>query len=68
MVDFLLQQDGPGVEPFVGPEDGEAGLGLAVDDRPVDGAGAPVPGQQRRVILDGAQRRVVEDGHAARCR
>ena len=43
-----LEQHVAGVDAAVRPEDGEAGLGLALDDRPVDRAAAAVPRQQRR--------------------
>ena len=57
----LLQQDGAGVYAPVRPEDGDAGLGLPVDDGPVDGAASPVQGEEGGVELDGAVRREVEN-------
>ena len=50
----LLQQYGAGVDAPVDPEDGDAGLRIAVDDGPVDGAAPAVERQQRRVVLNRA--------------
>ena len=51
-VDFLLHQDGAGIETVIGPEDRQPGPRRALDDRPVDGARPAMPGEQRRVVLD----------------
>ena len=58
---LLLQQHVAGIEAVVGPEDRQAGLGLAFDDRPVDRARAAIGRQQRRVVLDRAVGRDVEE-------
>ena len=58
---LLLQQHVAGIEAVVGPEDRQPGLGLALDDRPVDRAGAAIGRQQRGVILDRAVGRDVEE-------
>lgn len=36
-----LQQDGPGVQPVVSPEHAEAGLLIALDQRPAEGGKKP---------------------------
>ena len=48
------EQDGAGVEALVDQHRGDAGLGLAVGDRPLDGGRSAQPGQQRGVDVDGA--------------
>ena len=49
---FALEQDRPGVDAGVGPEDGDAGARLAPDQLPGDGAPAAVARQQRRMEAD----------------
>ena len=39
------EEEVPGVEPGVGVEDAEAPAGVALDQGPRDGAGAPVTGK-----------------------
>jgi len=51
---FFLQDYRAFVQTVGGTEDGQTGLGLALDDRPIDRAGAAVLGQQRRMVLNGA--------------
>ena len=58
---LLLEQHVAGIEAVVGPEDRQAGFLLALDDRPVDRAGAAIGRQQRGVILDRAVGRDVEE-------
>src|SRR5882672_9123503 len=58
---LLLQDHRTLVEPVVRAEDGEPGLGIAADDRPVDRARSPVLRQQRGVVLDRALLRNVDE-------
>src|SRR5262249_22577500 len=51
-VALLLQHDRSFVQPLGGAEDGKSGAGVAADDRPVDGRGAAILRQQRRVVLN----------------
>src|SRR5260221_2641718 len=62
---LLLQQHVAGIEAVVGPEDRQSGFGLALDDRPIDGAGATVLWQQRGVILDRAAGKVRSEEHTS---
>jgi len=50
----FLQDDAAGVDVVVEKEGGHAGLGLAVDDGPVDGCRTPVLRQQRGVDVERA--------------
>ena len=47
----------PASHPRVEKDGGNPGFALAVEQRPGNGGGAPVGGQQRRVEVDGSQRR-----------
>src|SRR5206468_10025145 len=47
-----LKQDRAGVDSGIGPEDGDAGLGLAADQLPIDRASAAVAGEERGVKAD----------------
>src|SRR3990170_2899556 len=58
---LLLQHHRAFVEAVGWAEDGEAGLALAADDRPVDRRGPAVLRQQRGVVLDGAALRDVDE-------
>ena len=51
IVACLLKHDRPLVETIVGPENGQAGAGLAHGNRPVDRRGATVPRAKRRMVL-----------------
>src|SRR6266851_1079328 len=51
---FLLQQDGPFVEPFHRPEDAEARAAAPEHDRPIDRGWSAMEWQQRGVELDRA--------------
>ncbi len=57
-----LQEDGPGIHPLHEAEDGDPRLGLPPQERPVDGGGAPVPGEERGVHVDAAVPGQVQDG------
>src|SRR5262245_17515883 len=67
-LDFFLQQDRSGIEPLVGPEEGEPGARVALDDRPVDRARPSMEREQRGMVLDRAARRTVQHfvGHDER--
>ena len=54
---LVFQQHGPGVEACVDLHGGEAGAGLAIRDRPVDGRRAAIFRQQRAVQVDPAEAR-----------
>src|SRR5262245_28436115 len=64
-LDFLLEQNRPRVEALVGPEGRTAPARLALDDRPVDGAGTAMAWKQRRMVLDRAAHGEIENlfGH-----
>ena len=49
---LLLQQHVARIEPVVGPEDRQPGLGIALDDRPIDRARPAIFREQRGMILD----------------
>ena len=52
-----LRQHRPGVQAGVHLHDGDAGLGVAVENRPLDRGGAAVIGQQRRVNIQTTEAR-----------
>ncbi len=56
------QEHRAGVHALVELHDGDAGLLLAADDRPLDRRGPAVRGQERRVHVDAALREGVEHG------
>ena len=59
--DAALQQDIPGIHPFIHQHDGHAGFPFAADDAPLDRRGAAVGRQQRGMDVQAAQGRDAED-------
>src|ERR1700680_4137344 len=58
--EVLLEEDVAGIESGVKTHGGDTGDGFAVGDRPLDGRGAAVFWEQRRVQVDVPERRKIE--------
>ena len=65
IVDAALEPAPAGVHAFVELHDRDAGLGLAVDHRPLDRRGAAILRQERGVDVDAAARQRIEHGASA---
>ena len=55
-------EDVPGVQAGIHLHDGHAGFRVAVENRPLNGRGAAMPGEKRRVDVQAAKAREFEDG------